>query len=46
MANLYIDPTSDLTTSTALAEIWRYIWWAVGGGGGERERENEREREM
>ena len=45
MAYLYIDPTSDLKTSTALAEIWREIWWAVGGGGGERERETERERE-
>ena len=46
MAYLCIDPTSDLKTSTALAEIWREIWWAVGGGGGERERErnvNERE---
>ena len=45
MAYLYIDPTSDLKTSMALAEIWREIWWAVGGGGGERERETERERE-
>ena len=45
MAYLCIDPTSDLKTSTALAEIWREIWWAVGGGGGERERETERERE-
>ena len=45
MAYLYIDPTSDLKTSTALAEIWREIWWVVGGGGGEREREMERERE-
>ena len=45
MAYLYIDPTSDLKTSTALAEIWREIWWAVGGGGGERERETQRERE-
>ena len=45
MAYLYIDPTSNLKMSTALAEIWREIWWAVGGGGGERERETERERE-
>ena len=35
MAYLYIDPSSDLKTSTALAEIWREIWWVVG----ERERE-------
>ena len=46
MAYLYMDPTSDLKTSTALAEIWREIWWAVGGGGGERERETERERNV
>ena len=45
MAYLCIDPTSDLKTSTALVEIWREIWWAVGGGGGERERETQRERE-
>ena len=45
MAYLCIDPTSDLKTSTALAEIWREIWWAVRGGGGEKEREMERERE-
>ena len=45
MAYLYIDPTSDLKTSTALAKIWREIWWSVGGGGGERGRETERERE-
>ena len=44
MAYLCIDPTSDLKTSTALAEIWREIWWAVRGGGGEKEREMERER--
>jgi len=43
---LYIDPTSDLKTSTALVEIWRDIWWAVGDGGGERERETERERNV
>ena len=41
MAYLYIDPSSGLKTSTALAEIWREIWWVVG----ERERERERERE-
>ena len=46
MAYLCIDPTSDLKTSTALAEIWRDIWWAVGGGGGERERETKRERNV
>ena len=46
MAYLYIDPTSDLKTSTTLAEIWRGIWWAIGGGGGERERETERERNV
>ena len=46
MAYLCIDPTSDLKTSTALAEIWREIWWAVGGGGGERKRETERERDV
>ena len=45
MAYLCIDPTSDLKTSTALAEIWREIWWAVRGGGGEKEREMERVRE-
>ena len=45
MAYLYIDPTSDLKTSTALAKIWREIWWAVRGGGWEKEREMERERE-
>ena len=39
MAYLYIDPSSGLKTSTALAEIWREIWWVVG----ERERERERE---
>ena len=44
-AYLYIDPTSDLKTSMALAKIWREIWWAVRGGGGEKERETERERE-
>ena len=37
MAYLYIDPSSGLKTSTALAEIWREIWWVVG----ERERERE-----
>ena len=42
MAYLYIDPSSDLKTSTALAEIWREIWWVVG----ERERERERERDQ